>query len=190
MAKKKTSYSELCDAISEKVKQNGISSFSRTDLVSMAHSMVNCPEHEVEIIVKGKDGAAPEKVTTTPVKRYRNSLRPVLSAFGIDKNEQDRILDVPLTREHAEALTDVALNLTKDFIGTGRKLLLPMTSTTESQMAISEVNVPSKTSEPRKIVKENDGSYSSVPTGKKVTTAAHSAVKASNKIPYWLKKSK
>lgn len=191
MSKKKTSYDELCSAIHEKVKKNGTSSFSRTDLVSMAHTMVNCPEHEVDVFIKNKDGAAPDVITTTPVKRYRESLKPVLKSFGIDKADLDRIQDVPFPKEHAEALVDMSLNLTKDYIETGRKLKYPLNGKSESAMEVSAVDVPTKVSEPRKIVKdEKSGVYTSVPTGKIVTTSAHTSIKAGNKIPYWLKSSK
>lgn len=189
MGKKNSSYGQLCSQIREKVEKNGTSSFSRTDLVSMAHSMVNCPEHEVEVIVKNKDGAAPDVIKTTPTRRYRDSLKPVLKGFGIDKAELDRIQDVQFPKEHAEALTDMAMNLVKDYISTGRKLKFPINSMTESGMEISTVDVKKKVTEPRKIVKNGD-KYDSVPTGKTVTTAEHTSIKASNKIPYWLKTSK
>jgi hypothetical protein len=184
---KKTKYTELCEEISAKVKKNGTTSFSKSDLVSMTHTLLNTPDTEIDVYVKNKDGAAPEVVSTTPVKRYRESLKPVLKQFGIDKNELDRIGDVTFPKEHSDALLDVSLNIVKDYIKTGRKLKLPLTAKDESSMELSMVDIAEKVSATNKIVKDEEGKYSSVPTGKTVKTLAHKSVKATNKIPYWLK---
>ena len=187
---KNTKYSQLCAEITEKVKKSGTSSFSRGDLVSMAHTLVNTPEHEVDVFVQNKEGAA-DKVVVNPVQHYRESLKPVLKQFGIDKTELDRIHDVQFSKDHAEAIVDLSLNLTKDYIRTGRKLKYPITAMNESAMAVSEVNVGTKVAETKRIEKdEKTGKYEAVPTGKVVTTAEHKAIKVSNKVPHWLKQSK
>lgn len=188
MAKKTDKYTELCAEIAEKVKKNGSKSHSKTDMVSMMQTMINTPEHEVSVYVKNTDGSAPSVVTTNPVKEYRESLKPVLKSFGIDNEELDKIQDIQFTKKHAEAICDLSVNLIKDYTGTGRKLALPINEKDEAQMSIAQTHVEEKKTEPKKIVKdEKTGAYNLIPTGKKVTTKEHDVMKASNKIPYWLK---
>lgn len=187
MGKKKNNYTNLCEEIASKVKKNGSKSHSNADLVAMTHTLVNTPEHEVEILVKDGDKGY-NVVAHKPVERYRNSLKPVLKTFGIDKDEAEKIMDVPFSKEHAEAIVDLSKTIVKDYVGTGRKLVFPVTSENESQMSISQVEVEEKVTKPNKIVKdEKTGEYTSVPTGKTVKTKAHLALKASNKVPGWLK---
>jgi len=184
---KKDKYTELCSEIAEKVKKNGSKSYSKTDMVSMAQMLLNTPEHEVDTYVKN-DGKAPTVVTTNPVKDYRDSLKPMLKSFGVDSAEVEKINDMPFTKKHAEAVSELSTVLTKDYTKTGRKLVFPINDKGESQMSVSQVTVEKKTSEPNKIVHdEATGKYSLVPTGKTVTTKEHAAMKATNKVPYWLK---
>lgn len=187
MGKKKTEYDVLCEAIAGKVKKNGSSSYSKSDLVDLTRVLINTPDQEVDILVKGSNGKEPTIVTTKPVEKYRESLKPVLKQFGIDKAELDKIQEVTFTKDHAEALTELSQMIVKDYTGTGRKLKFPITSPTEGEMSVSQVVVQEKTTDTRKIVKKDDGLYESVLTGKRVTTKEHNALKASNKIPGWLK---
>lgn len=185
--KVKTKYDQLVAEISERVKKNGGSSFSKGDLTSMAHTLLNTPEQEVDVYLRSKDSNEPTVITTTPVRRYRESLKPMLKAFGIDKDEAERVMEIPFTKEHAEAMTELSVDLIKDYTGTGRKLNFPITSRDEAQMSIAQTTVKERTSDTRKIVRGDDGTYSSVPTGKTVTTMEHCSMKAGNKIPGWLK---
>lgn len=184
---KKDAYTALCAEIAEKVKQKG-KAHSKTDMVAMAQSMINTPEHEVDVYVGSATKGDPTVVTTTPVKAYRESLKPVLKSFGIDNDELNKIQDVQFPKKHAEALCELATNLVKDYTSTGRKLVFPINAKNESRMSISQVEVAEKKTEPKKIVKdEKSGKYELIPTGKKVTTKKHEALKAANKVPYWLK---
>lgn len=184
---KKDNYTALCNEIAEKVKKNGSKSHSKTDMVSMAQTLLNTPTHEVDVYVKN-DGKAPSVITTTPVKDYRDSLKPMLKGFGVDAVEIEKINEVPFTKKHAEALTELATTLVKDYTKTGRKLAFPINDKDEAQMSISQVTVAEKKTEPNKIVHdEKTGKYSLVPTGKHVTTKKHDSMKATNKVPYWLK---
>lgn len=155
----------------------------------MTHTLINTPEHEVEIYAKSGDKDY-TIVSQKPVERYRNSLKPVLKQFGIDKDELEKINSVSFPKEHAEAVAELATTIVKDYTGTGRKLVLPITSEEEAQMSISQTVVSEKVTKPNKIVREDDGKYVSVPTGKTVKTKEHTAIKSSNKIPGWLKEVK
>ena len=188
MSKKlKNQYNELCSQITEKVKKNGSSSYSKSDLVAMTQSLLNTPEHEVEVFIKNGD-KEPTTVVTKPVEKYRESLKPVLKQFGIDKEELNKLQSVTFTKEHAEAVSELAGVIVKDYTGTGRKFKFPITSLTEGEMSISQVTIGDKTTDTRKISKKPNGEYESLPTGKRVKTKEHTALKASNKIPGWLKK--
>ena len=185
---KKDNYTALVAEISEKVKANGSHSHSKTDLVSMAQTMINTPEHEVDLYMASGEDKPPTVVSTTPVKAYRDSLKGMLKTFGVDSAEAEKLDTMPLSKKHAEALTDISINLVKDYTSTGRKLSFPVTSKDESRMSISQVEIDQKITEPKKIVKdEKTGKYNLVSTGTKVTTKKHAAMKASNKVPYWLK---
>lgn len=187
MSKKaKNQYNELCSQITAKVKKNGSSSYSKSDLVTMTQSLLNTPEHEVEVFIKNGD-KEPSVVTIKPVEKYRESLKPVLKQFGIDKDELNKLQTVTFSKEHAEAVSELAGIIIKDYTSTGRKFKLPITSVTEGEMSISQVTVNDKTTDTRKIVKKDNGEYESIPTGKRVKTKEHTALKASNKIPGWLK---
>jgi len=187
----KTKYEVLCNEIAAKVKETNSSRHSKGDFVDMAQALLNSPEYVVEYKLKDGTKGQPMSVKSEPVKKYRESLEPVLKSFGIDSSEMGKLQDVQFSKKHAEAVTELASLLVKDLTGTGRKLILPITQMDETQMEISQVKVPKKTAATTKIVKdEKTGDYSTVPTGKEVTTAAHSAVKASNKVPAWLKTEK
>lgn len=182
----KNEYEKLCNEITEKVKSQGSSSYSKSDLVSMTQSLLNTPEHVVDVYVKNKDGE-PSVLPTKPVEKYRESLKPVLKQFGIDKDELNKVHEVQFTKDHAEALSSLAGIIVKDYTKTGRKLKFPITSPTEGEMSLSQTDVVEKTVATRKIVQKDNGEYESVPTGKTVTTKAHNALRAGNKVPGWLK---
>lgn len=176
-----SAYDKLKKEITEKVKAAGGTRHSKSDLTLMTQTLLNTPEQEVPVYIKDET-----PVTSKPVERYRESLKSVVKQFGVDNAELDKVNDITFSKDHAEALMDVATTSMKDYIGTGRKMIFPVTSPDESQMEISIVDKNEKTEETRKLVQKEDGSYESVPTGKKKTTKAHKEMKVSNKIPSWL----
>lgn len=176
-----TEYDKLKKEITEKVKAAGGTRHSKSDLTLMTQTLLNTPEQEVPVYIKDSD-----PVMSKPVERYRESLKGVVKQFGVDNAELDKVKDINFSKEHAEALMDVATTSMKDYIGTGRKMIFPVTSANESQMEISLVDKAKKTEETRKLVQKDDGTYESVPTGKKKTTEAHKEMKVSNKVPSWL----
>ena len=178
----KTEYEVLKGEIKKKVKAAGGTRHSKSDLTAMTHSLLNSPDQEVKTYIKDPD----HPVTSKPVERYRESLKPVLKQFGVDAAELNKVQDVNFSKEHAEALTDVATTVMKDYIDVGRKLVLPITDPAESQMEISQVERPYKEEETKKLEQMEDGSYKQVPTGKRKKTKAHKELKASNKLPAWL----
>lgn len=185
---KKTEYEVLCDQITKNVKETGSSRYSKGDYVDMAQAMLNSPEYAVDYRLKEGNKKEPTTVTSEPVKKFRESLVPMLRAAGIDKTEADKIVqETVFPKKTAESFCECASLLVKDYTRTQRKLILPITTKDESQMEISQVVVPKKASNTNKIVKDEAGNFSIVPTGKNVETLEHRALKATNKIPYWLK---
>lgn len=178
MSKKKDSYDELCDAMREKIQKAGGSRCSEADRCDMMHALLNTPDHESEIFMKD----AEEPVITTPVKEYRETLKPILDQFGVDKDEQDKIMDVKFSKKHARAIIDLADQAAQDYMGVGRKLILPITGKDQSQMELSHVKKDEKRENTRKPVETSPGVYESVPTGECRITAPHTELKVSNKM--------
>lgn len=179
---KKTKYDDLLSEMRSKVQSAGSSRHSKADYTAVTQTLLNTPEQEVPVYVKDTK----DPVITKPAERYRETLKPVLKQFGVDNAELDKIQDVQFSKEHAEALNDVAITAVKGYTSTGRKLVLPVTSPDESQMEISQVVKEEKKEDTRKLEQQADGSYKSVPTGERKTTKKHTEMKASNKIPGWL----
>ena len=177
-----TEYEKLKEEISKKVKENGGCRYSKSDMTQMTTTLLNTPEQEVKTYLKDPN----EPLTTKPVERYRDSLKPVLKQFGVDNAELDKIQDVKFSKEHAEALMDVSTQVIKDYTGTGRKFVFPVNDASESQMEIAQIEKAEKEVETTKIEQQSDGSYATVPTGKKRKTKAHKEMKVSNKVPGWL----
>ena len=175
-------YDDLLQEMSKKVQEAGSSRHSKSDYIEVTRTLLNTPDHEVKVYVDDVDNP----VVTKPVQRYRDSLKSVVEKFGVDKAETEKLDTMEFSKEHADALNDVALQAIKDYTGTGRKLVLPVTSPTESQMEIMQVDVEEKVLDTKKPVQGEDGSYSLVPTGERKTTAAHKEMRGSNKIPGWL----
>lgn len=178
----KTEYEVLKGEIAKKVKAAGGTRHSKSDLTAMTQSLLNSPEQEVKTYIKDPD----HPVTSKPVERYRESLKPVLKQFGVDAAELNKVQDVKFSKEHAEALNEVATTVIKDYTGVGRKLVLPITDPAESQMEIQQVEKPYKEEDTKKLEQQPDGSYKQVPTGKRKKTKAHKELKSSNKLPAWL----
>ena len=178
----KTEYDALKAKITENVKKTGGSRHSKSDLVAMSHSMLNSPDYEVKNFIKDVN----DPVTTKPVERYRDSLKPVLKQFGVDNAELDKVRDVTFNKEHAEAVADLGIQLVKDYVGTGRKLIMPINEKDESQMEISMVEKAASSVETKKIIETAPGKFEQVPTGKRKKTKKHKEMKVSNKVPSWL----
>lgn len=181
-----SSYNDLKKIMKEKVQTTGSSRYSKKDHISLTHALLNEPDVEVNVFIKD-DESDSGYVTSTlkPVEKYRESLKPVLSQFGIDKSEQDKIQTVEFPKAHAEALNDLAMVSMKEYMDTGRTVVFPITDESDVQLEISKHNVPEKSEETFKPVEEN-GEYKRVPTGNKKTTREHSAYKVGNKVPGWL----
>lgn len=181
----KNKYQALCEEIKSKVKP-GSTRASRSDLVDLAQTMLNTPEHEVTVYIKGAD-KKPTTVTVTPAKDYRESLKTTLiKDFGVDKDEAEKIMTIPFNKKHAAALIDVATHVIKDNMDVGRKFIFPITAKNEAQMEIAQVRVPEKVIEVAKITQGPDGTYTRELTGKRRKTAEHAAIQAKNKVPGWI----
>lgn len=182
MAKKKTNYDSMLDEMREKVQKAGGSRYSKSDRTNVTHGLLNQPDQEVEIYLKD----CPDPAVTKPVEHFREELKDVVKQFGVDNAELDKIQEVKFSKGFAEAFNDVADIATKDYLSTGRKLIFPVTSESESQMELNQAKIPAKVKDTRKLVETSPGVYESVPTGERRKTKAHTEIKASNKIPGWL----
>jgi hypothetical protein len=182
----KNEYKKLCADIAASVSAKGSRGYSKSDFNGMSHAMLNSPDHEVNIVVKGKDGE-PTTVTTKPVEAYREALKDIGKQFGIDKAELDKVKDMNISKQHASAVADISLHLVSDYVKTGRKLNFPVSAVDQSQFSISTKLEPEKVTATKKIVQTEGGNYETVPTGKTVKTKAHTKLVAKNLTPPWLK---
>lgn len=183
----KSGYEEKRAEIAAKVKANNSTRHSKSDLVELTQALLNTPDQTFDVYFRDPDGKKPKTVTIAPVKRLRDSITNIaVKNLGVDKNEAGKLVDgIQFSRNDAEAFIDVATYAIKDYTGSGRKLIFPITGKDETQMEISQVRVPTKVSEIPKIVKGADDHYTRVMTGKKRTTAEHNALKATNKVMPW-----
>jgi hypothetical protein len=185
----KNAYTQLCEEIAQKVNDNGKAkgksscSVSRIDLENIASTLINTPDHSVDVYqYSSRDTTGvgdPKPMTKTPSARYRNSLKPVLHSLGLDKHDADKIDDVAFPREHAAALMDVATTVIHDYMKAGRKFAFPITSKDETRMEISCAVAPEKIS----INRFNKDSSEDSTT----VTAERTILKSKNPVPYWLK---
>ena len=182
MGKSDTQYQKLLSDIKSNVQKANSSRHNQKDLVSVAHTLINSPDEEFEVYVNDVDNP----VVTKPVEHYRESLKPVLKEFGVDNAELDRIKDVQFTKDHADALVEVGMQVVKDYTSTGRKLIFPIESKDESQMEIAQRYKDETRKDTKKPVQNPDGTYTTVPTGERKITKAHYEMVAQNKVPGWL----
>jgi hypothetical protein len=181
--------SKFTDFVAEARASSKGTNFSKSELVSLAATMLNDDEDAITTYVK-KGDTVEEKVVN-PGRSLRNGvIAPVLKDFGVDKAELTKLDGVQISRGGAEAVADVALLLVKEYISTkglGRKLTLPMLSPNETVQSISCLKAEEEKRATTMIARGEDGSYSTTPTGKVVTTKAHEKLKVVNKVPAWLK---
>lgn len=180
-------YEQLKKDIAAKVEASGSRRSSKGDFNAMATTLINTPEAKHEVLVPKQGGNAPEVISTTPVKEYRDALKGVVKQFGVDTAELGKLDDLQFSKAHGEAIGNLAGILIHDTLQTGRKYQLPQTSIEESVMELSMEDVAEKVEATKKIEQQADGSYLSVPTGKTIKTKKHKALKAKNKVPYWMK---
>lgn len=182
--------SKFDEFVSELKQSSKGSNYSRTDLVGMATAMFN--DVDLKIPVYMKKGDTYTVVEHAPGKAVRDKLiAPMVRGLGVDTAEIARLDQMQTSRAGGEALVDFALLLIKKYIaanGLSRKLVLPMTSPTETVQSISCCKQPEEARKTTMITRNEDGTYSTAPTGKMVTTAEHEKVKVGNRVPAWLKK--
>ena len=181
-------YDEVFNDIEKKVydaegeKRKTIAS-SRQDLDNMASALINTPEHEVTTFSTNSfdENGDPEKITSQPVKRYRNSLKGMVKNLGIDKYDADKLDDMQFSREHASAIVDLSTTLIHDYMKAGRKLSLPITSKDECKIEMYMDEAPERITTGGQFGKE---------TNKQTLTKKRKVGKIKNSVPSWLKKSK
>ena len=182
MGKKKTKYDSMLEELRDKVQKAGGSRYSKSDRTAVTHGLLNQPDQEVEVYLKD----CPDPAITKPVEHFREELKSVVKQFGVDNAELEKVQEIECSKGFAEAFNEVSDVATKDYLSTGRKLIFPVTSESESQMELSQVEKPAKAEDTRKLVETSPGKFESVPTGERKKTKAHTEIKASNKIPGWL----
>lgn len=179
-------YDELVAQMRATVKEKKSTSHSNSALQQLANTLLNTPEQEKTKIVVEND--APREVTTTPVKTHREALKHVAAQnFGIPAEELAKLDTATLPKDYTNSIVEIGTTIINDYLDTGKRFNLPMTDKHSTRMSFMKDTAPTRISETRKIEKQADGSSVSLPTGKKVKTSERTVLKASNKVPAWLK---
>lgn len=189
----KNAYTQLLNDIRTKIDNNNqakgkvSTAVSRSDLENITTTLLNTPDHTVSVYsfaAKDTNGTGePVCIEKKPVKRYRDSLKPVLKNLGLDKMDVDKIDDIPLPKEHAAAMMDVVTTAIHDYMKAGRKFSFPITSMDETRMEMICATAPAKTYVGSNFSK--DSGDESV-----VVTKERKMLKSKNPVPYWLKEVK
>lgn len=162
--------------------------YSKSSLVDLASEMLNAKDCVIPVYSKKGDSYTVTEMT--PGLDVRNFVViPALKSFGVDKAELPKLADFQFPRSSAEAMANFGVLMVKEYIslkGMGRKLTLPMTSLEDTAATIGMVEVPEKTENTNKIVKDG-ADYVVQPTGKAVTTKKHDKLIGKNKCQPWHK---
>lgn len=163
--------------------------FSKTALVGLTAELLNDPEETLTLYSSSKDGVV--ETAVNPAQEHRDQLKKVVKqAFGIDEADSAKLDNFKFSKNYAEAVVDVNLLATKDYLDTGKKLTLPMRSTGETQATIAIVERGMKETKLRELKDGPDGKKISVETDKVSVTSPQRVVKVSNKTMPWNKKTK
>lgn len=182
------SYKNLLKEIEKNVKEKGSRNYSKSDQVDLMKELVNDVDHEATIVSKDAAGGV-KKTTINATKNFReNVIRKAMIHGGLDKADAQAASETyQVDKAGAESLVTLGMIAMKDYLGTGRKVVLPTTEENEAVMSIQIGDVAEKVEATKKIEQQEDGSYASVPTGKTVKTEAHTKLIAKNKVPDYLK---
>lgn len=180
------------DELIKSSQGRGGNNYSKSELNTLATTLMNDPS--ADITVHFKKGDVFETKVYNPGKAIRaNLIAPILRNFGVDRAEMGKLDEMQVSRAGGEALADFALLLVKSYISTkglGRKLTLPMLSTDETVQSLECGSVKEEQRATTRIVRQEDGTYVTTPTGKLVTTRGHEKLKTINRVPAWLKTTK
>lgn len=180
-------FKEMCKNIKQNVQEKGSKSYSKNDLVGLTHTALNDVDMEfTEIKIEGDK---PVPVVSTPTKKFRESIEPVLVSAGLDKQEAKEVAKtVEFPKKTAEAMVELNTAITKSYLDTGRKYTLPMTSVDETKMSFVKDIAKEKIEDTKGPSKDPDtGKITMKPTGKTVKTSKREVLKAKNVVPPWLK---
>lgn len=184
----KSNYQVMLDELSAKIKgtnkdgKKATCSYSKSDLESLTLGLLNSPDHvvtEYQMKVSEADGT-PVTIDKTPSRRYRESLKPMLKALGMDKNDAEKVNDIQFTKEHAAAVVSLSTTVIKDYLKAGRKLVLPVTANDEARMEMYCDTAPERINQNRFAKTEEE-------KAKVSKTLARTILKSKNATPSWLR---
>lgn len=172
--------------VEEISKLNKSSAFSASTLYDLSSTLINDPDYHPTTIIS-KDGA-PETETSQPVADFRNGLKKLVKdEFGIDSAEAAKLDTCNINKQVSKSIADMSGLLIRGYLDTGKSYKFPIMDKDEARMQIAIKEVDEVTEATKKIEKQPDGTYASVPTGKTVKTKKHKELKTTNKKPAWLK---
>lgn len=155
--------------------------FSRSDFDKLSTALVNDVDYTITT-VSTKGGDIVENVTT-PVKEFRSDIKKVLSDFGVDKQEAERVMTADYQFPTMKGLYGVVSACITEYCGAGKKFDFP--TQRDLKASITMENVP-KTKKEYKSIQTLSGNGPQETF--EVETEAHRVLKSSSKAPKWLKK--
>lgn len=181
-------YKDLLKEIKSNVKEKGSRNYSKSDQVDLMKELINDVENETTIVSKDAAGGV-KRNSFNASKNFRDQvIKKALVHGGLDKADAETASEsYQIDKAGAESVVSLGMIALKDYISTGRKIVLPVTEEDEAVMSFQIDRVEEKTEATKKIEKQEDGTYASVPTGKTVKTAEHDKLVAKNKVPGYLK---
>jgi hypothetical protein len=155
--------------------------FSRSDFDDLTKAYLN----SYNATIKSCKMAGGEVVETDvmPVQAFRGFLKRIVSDFGVDKQEAEKVMnDYEIT--NVDGLYEIVSTLISNYLSADKKFdFIPQRDFTASIV----MDTVAKTTKTHKGIKRQDGTVSPDVT---VQTEAHRVVKAKSKAPKWLKKKK
>ena len=175
------------EAKKKEFQENSKSTVATTSgLKALNNEFWNDTDYQSKRLVPTGDGVT--EVSSCPAKELRDGLKKVVSkTFGVDSAEIGKLDSADLPKAVTDPMIDGVMTVQKDYLNSGRGLVLPMTDKDETIMKIQIREAGEKTFDTKKIVKdEKTGKYESVPTGERVTNKRRKTITGVNKVPAWL----
>lgn len=150
--------------------------------IDLAHQELNDVDFEY-IEFKEKNGELVEE-KSTPIADFRRGIATSLKNAGvIDAADVEKVVnDVEFNKATAESYAKSANMHVRDYISTGRFYNINGATKKDARTVLFSKSVDAKNVETTKIVKHEDGTYTSEPTGDTVRTEKHTEIAVKNKL--------
>lgn len=150
--------------------------------IELAHNELNDTSYEFREFKVKNNELIEEK--STPIADLRRGIATSLKNAGvIDSADIDKIVnDVEMNKATAEAFAQAAKMHVRDYVNTGRFYNIDPGDKKSAKSVLYSKTVDKKDVATSKIVKHDDGTYTSEPTGETVRTDKHTEIGVKTKV--------